>query len=354
MSSSLLSNRSSREQQRANVLTDRPNRIKVIVEDEADVVIWKRLLDKYAPGYKFYVSPFDSRECYAGKGKGHIMEMSRANVFGPYYIGCVDSDYDWLLKQWSNDGAEIDRNPYVLQTYAHTLENLASQPYGVQDCILECYMHICDLLHRADDDYKTFILTLSDMLYEILLWHLIIRKNHADSPEISYGLQYIFKKEIYEKLPNSLSIEERREEVLNILFKRTGEQIKVYENKFANLINDRKALEQLLISQYNLTRFNAYLHFDGHGLMDFIHRVYFNPLIEFIKKDHKKDIIEHSQGQESNKQSETGRLISHYFNLEKNFENKFLHRAAYLNDDSNPVNQLIRKDIQAVFTLPTV
>ena len=56
------------------------------------------------------------------KGKARIVKM--ADTFNDYHIGCVDSDYDWLLSDYTEDGKVIKDNKYLLQTYAYSIENL--------------------------------------------------------------------------------------------------------------------------------------------------------------------------------------------------------------------------------------
>lgn len=99
MASSLISNTNSAAQYQANLLTNTPGLIRVLVEDEQDVVVWHRILSKLVPDKRFDIHPYSFDSSINGKGKAQI--IAQAAQFGPYYIGCVDSDHDWPLPQSS-------------------------------------------------------------------------------------------------------------------------------------------------------------------------------------------------------------------------------------------------------------
>ncbi len=58
MVSSLISNQNSQSQYQANLLTNRPNLVKVLVEDEIDVVVWQKILTRLHPTLSYEVTPY--------------------------------------------------------------------------------------------------------------------------------------------------------------------------------------------------------------------------------------------------------------------------------------------------------
>ena len=130
MAHTLLENVNGEYYRNQSILTGKPNRIKVIVEDEADVAFWFDILNFVKPDKDFSVSPYsyaipeNTEAISLETGKEHILSKARANELNAYYIGCIDSDYDYLLQNYREDGKLMQCNPYLLQTYAYSIENL--------------------------------------------------------------------------------------------------------------------------------------------------------------------------------------------------------------------------------------
>ena len=73
MASTLLSNVNSRAQYQANLLTNTPNLVRVLVEDEQDIPIWYRILKANAPTYQFQIQPYSFDPTHHGKGKTNVL-----------------------------------------------------------------------------------------------------------------------------------------------------------------------------------------------------------------------------------------------------------------------------------------
>lgn len=351
MSSTLLSNASSTGQGLTNALTNRPNRVRVIVEDEADLIVWKRLLCKYAPGITFDITIFSTFSSTPGKGKSPIIKMAESGQLGPNCIGCVDSDFDWLLKQWTKDGAIINSTQYLFQTYAYAIENLALQPYEVEDCLLECVLHTDDLTHSVNDDYKNFLFNISSLVYDVLLWHLTMLKMRVNEAVVSDGRKEIFNNYYYNhiKTDRRLSVIEKHEATLRLFAQRVNNLISRYERNYGYLKSNRHRLENLLRSDYGFTRNNAYLYVQGHSIFDFIKANFLEGIYADVKLKHEKHIDANTQGYPTLKNSENCNAREHYKKCVKDFPIKFLHRSSYLMDETNPIIRNIRKDITAAF-----
>lgn len=340
--SSLLSNVNSEAQRQANILGNTPNLIKVLVEDEVDVVVWHKILSKVAPYLRFEISPYSYDSTANGKGKSNVLKF--ADRFRENFIGCVDSDFDWLLQDWTQEGDVIRNNAYILQTYAYSIENLASQPYGDSDCMLECVMHSCDLQRRLDTDYQAFLKAISVNVYDILIWHLLMWR-HQEEEKISEGWTYIFGNDHYSDIlkDGTLSIEGKRLAILS-RFKEKAVMLRAqYECTYPALIGDKETLEEYLQSGYDLNPENAYLFVRGHNLHDFLMHCFFNPVRTQLIKFHEDDIKAH------NEEQEIQNLMNHYKKHLKHFDRDHIHKVAYLDDETNHFTKEIVKDIQRIF-----
>lgn len=345
MSSSLLSNVNSEAQHQANLLNNTPNKIKVLVEDELDVVIWHRILKRHAPQLQFDIHPYSYDTDVHGKGKAQILAQSHG--FGRNFIGCIDSDYDWLLNQWTAEGSIIGGNPYIFQTYAYSVENLAVQPCGIADCMIECCHHCCDVTITLDEEYYAFITSLSDAVYDVLLWHLVLKKADRDLDQIAMGWDLIFGNGHYNHIHNdrSLSNPDKRRETLTHFSHRAEQLTNHYQLTYADLLEERLLLENELRGQFGLSHDNAYLYVRGHNLYDFLKHNFFVPIQNELRKLHRDEIRAHTSG------IETGNTINHYNNLleGKDIGREIIHRQEYIHDLSNSPNQSMESDIKTAF-----
>ncbi len=248
MASSLISNQNSESQYQANLLTNRPNMVIVLVEDEIGMVIWLKIITSLCPTLSYEVTPYSADPSIRGKGKAHIIK--HAAKFGPHMIGCVDSDNDWLLGQWSSDGSIMENNPYILQTYAYSIENLAAQPYENSDCMLECTLNSCALQRNLDNDYRDFLNFISMKTYDILIWHLLLVKEGIDINKHQLGWVCIFGNGIYSDIikNHKLSLADKRKLVLKRFSERTDSLQSGYELKYESLKEDKYRLQNYLES----------------------------------------------------------------------------------------------------------
>ncbi len=339
MASSLLSNTNSQQQYQANLLTNRPNLIKVIVEDEEDIVVWYKILSLWLPGKQFAVTPYFTAPSTANsKGKGHVLRM--AAQFGPNFLGCVDSDYDYLLEAHTEDGNTIRNNPFILQTFSYSIENLACQPYGISAKLQECKRHSCDLQRNADADLSFFISEISKALYPVLLWQLTLKKEDRQGIEWTEVLGNDNYRHVIND--NTLSQPQKRTEILNIINTLSAQAEAKLAALAPDLTNDRTSLEALLNSTYDLTPENAYLFVRGHDLYDFLDFTFFSPIEEVLRKEHNRDIAAYFPPQE------IPNALGHYKKLIKGFRNEQLISCAFLNDSANPITNLLESSVKAL------
>lgn len=338
MGSSLLNNRNSLYFQQANRLTGNPDKVQVLVENLKDVPVWYKILSKAAPEKVFDISPFNRNT--KAQCKGAILGM--ADSFGPYFIGCVDSDYDWLLENHTHDGLTIRNNNYILQTYAYAVENLSLQPYSFVNIMVDSTLSVDEHINSLDKDFQCFILEVSRSVYPVLLWHLIFKKQDKLTDRQKKELHYIFKPGNYDELINEAGagIDTKRSKVLKRFQISTTELVKKYEQDFPDKIENVNVLKTELASNYNLTPENAYLFVRGHDLQDFMHYVFFNPILDLLLDNQRSKIINFSK--KINRQN-----IFLYFKKNRLDFKTLQERAVdFINDESNPLWIKLQDDIR--------
>lgn len=163
-----------------SILTNNPRLVKVLVEDEFDVPFWYDVLHSVRPDRDFSISPYSyAREGEAtlslSKGKEHILSKARAHELNAFYIGCVDSDYDYLLKRYRDAGALMAENPYLLQTYAYSIENLL--------CYADTLKSLCtkSVNEVPDFDFVGYMQGVSQIIQPLLIRALYLEsKGYED------------------------------------------------------------------------------------------------------------------------------------------------------------------------------
>lgn len=339
MSSSLLSNSNSQQQYQANILTNRPNLVKVLVEDEEDVVVWHKILKKWRPDKIFEITPyFHDASVADSKGKGHILKMGPN--FGPCFIGCVDSDYDYLLELHTPDGLTMRSNTYILQTFGYAIENLACQPYGLSDTLTECLTHCGPLQSDADAHYSAFIAEVSKILYPVLLWHLVLKKENRPTPNWDEVLGNDYYRPIL--ADNSMSLLQRRAAVLQKLASMAATAETSYAAAHHDLAVVKTSLEAYLKRDYALAEDNAYMYVRGHDLYDFLHFTFFDPLYKAIREEHISTLRASLPAQEMDS------AIEHYRKVVTKFVPKHIHSCAFLSSPTNHVTTLLKQSVTAL------
>ncbi len=295
MCSSLLSNVNSEEFEKENLLTNRPNRIHVVVEDEADCRFWNDLLRYAMPNKDFDVYPYQfgvDGSIRLIKGKDHLLKDT--SVYGKFYIACVDSDYDYLLDESSHYHQAL-LCPYVIQTQVYSFENYVCEPSTLKDV---CYhVSVCN----TDYDFVAFFGKLSTVLYPILIWSLYLQSiEEVEAFKIDSDWSTL--------LPCSEGINKTTDQVL---LEKVGElvhqKIDNLNQIFPMFQSDVDAYAEKLFTQFGLAPTNAYMFVQGHALFPFVLNVLVKPLCNKLRSDHIDKI---KQGCLDETQYEN--LINHY------------------------------------------
>ena len=155
----------------ASVLTGNPNRVTVEVEDNIDQLFWKNVLTELCPQKDFHFKTYRTITKEDGTKqdvRGKSLIVNSAKTFKEYHIGCVDSDYDWLLSNFTDKGRIINGNKYLIHTYAYSIENLMCLSATLNDFCAEITEEVVDF------DFDSFMRDLSKIIYPLLVWSLYL------------------------------------------------------------------------------------------------------------------------------------------------------------------------------------
>lgn len=288
-----------------NILTDKDidKNIDVLVEDEEDIRFWNYVLTTIAPGYTFNISPYQ----YGSLHKGKSNVLKDVAQFGSNRIGCVDSDYDYLLPAES-PYAEALRSPYVIQTGTYSFENYVCDPTTLGEVCFQA------TTRRTDFDFIGYMTQLSRLLYPVLLWALYFQKtgNHAAFPAESGWAK---------ALPHSTNL---NIDYIEEVRRATSELLQQFQSDYPTA---QPKVDDLGRSMLGLTPENAWWFVRGHNLVDYIHDVAVKPLCDTasnqvlqqirdraVNKEQRKSIPQHIKNTQRDSWQE---LLSNFRGVER-------------------------------------
>ena len=299
----------------AAILTGNPNRVMVEVEDNIDAYFWKDLLSDFCPHKDFHFNPYltrsngDSGE-KNGNGKSHIMKL--APDFNAWHIGCVDSDYDWLLSDSSQYGELLTENKYLIQTYAYSIENLLCFSGSLKD--------FCDDIteENVTIDFCGFLERFSRIVYPLLVWSAYLcGEGCCDFTPKEWGC-VLPKAKSNVKLTTMdvTSLQKAFESLLPIIKTGVDKRIRDIEAEHNSEIESKNLFENRLRDEKGIVPENAYLYVRGHDLMSCLVNAVITPGVEFFKQKHyaRLKTLDESQRAETlerydSKQKSVGSLI---------------------------------------------
>lgn len=269
----------------ASILTGNPNRVTVEVEDTIDRDFWSDLLGELCPEKEFHFDPYhtilneDGTSEQTGKGKSQIINASAD--FNAWHIGCVDSDYDWILSDYTDAGKTISGNKYLLQTYAYSIENLMCLSCTLEDFCRE------NTEEATEFDFDDYLTRLSKAVYPLLVWSTYLcSKGNQDFTQTSWR----------EVLVNT---EKDPEASLAIIEAKAKAKIEEFDKKYADEILDKEDFEFQTVCMKGVTEDDAYLYVRGHELFDQILNSVLVPLIIDLRNQHREAIKASDMGEEA-------------------------------------------------------
>ena len=275
------------ESKKASVLTGKPNRVTVEVEDNIDREFWRDLLSDLCPEKELHFNCYQTivkgKDVVLAKGKTRIIKM--ADTLNDYHIGCVDSDYDWLLSGFTEDGKVITGNKYLLQTYAYSIENLM--------CLSSTLVDFCcnTTEETTDFDFSGYMSRLSQAVYPLLIWSLYL---------YSQGIETFTPTAWRDVLVNTIRDAEAS---LAMVAEKTKEKVETLDKDFASEIDEKDKLEAKLADEKSVNSDNAYLFVRGHELFDHLLNSVLNPMMSALRQQHYKKLQNSDLDSENRKSS---------------------------------------------------
>lgn len=276
--------------QKASILTGNPNRVTVEVEDTIDKLFWSDILSEECPEKDFHFNPYTTIQkndrTIKTAGKSRIIKMSC--MFNQFHIGCVDSDYDWILSDYLDSGRLICTNKHILQTYAYSIENLMCHSYTLQEICHESSGLVVEF------DFPSLIERVSEALYPSLLLSLYLcsKGNTELSPTVWQKVLNVEAEDCQNVDTIVEAITKNRNNVIYSLSLNIEDDTDFQQ--FVDAIGSRKPLD----------KHSSYLYVQGHAWFRFILSI-LKPIVKNIHDQH----IDYLK---TTKASDIGQVIADY------------------------------------------
>ncbi len=248
---------------------NQPKKVLVYVESDEDISFWRNILDKYRSNNIEFEINLPAKEHYE-KGKGVLLNNFKNNI-GDFLIICLDSDYDYLIKDLNEHSKLINSNPYIFQTYSYSIENLL--------CYGESLKKLCITCTKVDTvnfDIEGLIVRYSKIIYELLIWSIYLHKNgEADKFSISSFCKT-------SKLLTNNDLDNNFEKDFVFLEQNILEKITEIETLYSSNIEEKKDFEKEL-NKLGLNESNSYLYAQGHLILDNFILMIIKPICYHLK-----------------------------------------------------------------------
>jgi prefoldin subunit 5 len=273
-----------------------PEPILVYVESYEDISFWNGILENYeSPKIKFDIQ-LPSHDSLT-KGKHEVLQRFKNNV-GPYLILCLDSDYDYLLQDKTEQSRLINQNKFIFQTYAYSIENLR--------CFSPSLRHVSiQASHKTHDkiDFEELLKRYSTITYPLFVWSVFLETiGDKTTMDMTTFCSHI-------RVQETIKIEEDKgENYFQAVSHRVITQVNYLETTFPQYLEDVENLKTEL-KNLDVNPENTYLFIQGHAVEDNFVLMFMNPLHLSLKKEYENSI--RTLAKNSN---EIAQEINHYNN----------------------------------------
>lgn len=247
--------------------------ISAFVEGLEDQDFWEAIFRKYAPALRIQFFPY-SQDRLLKNGKEFV--LSYLDYAGESLILCIDSDYDYLIKNPKLD------NPFVFHTYTHSIENYKVSPVGLESALKKTVM---PQLNSSLEifSFDLFLQEYSKRIYPIFLYVLYIERQKLEDNNLNEPL--LHERSLNQTLciqsadidpsnncQNNLNTIE--ENVLNLCDQLLGK----YPDINLAVIEER-------LTELNISESQLFWYIRGHLLYDCVVTIIFQKLIMLYKRE---------------------------------------------------------------------
>ena len=241
--------------------------VRVFVEGYEDVAFWRGVFDRFTNPYLRFEISVPSREDLP-KGKKVLLGM--IPQASDELLLCVDSDFDYLFHNSTEQSRELLSCDRMFHTYAYATENFL--------CYAPSLHNVCVKATKNDTrifDFVHFMHEYSCTIYPLFLWYAYSAQLATENvfPLIDFKSAVRI---------GYLDLENNGEKTLAWLQKNVAKREEMLRRRNPKMIEPMKEFEEQLRGR-GLTPENAYLFMHGHTLMDNVVMIALNTVCEKLR-----------------------------------------------------------------------
>ena len=241
--------------------------VTVMVEGYEDVAFWRGIFDRYESDKVTFEITVPLRKDLA-KGKKTL--LGQADKCGPNTILCMDSDFDYLFADQTEQAAEINSSPFMFHTYVYSTENYI--------CYAPSLHNICVKATKNDTkifDFEEFLADYSRTIYPAFLWYAYSAQS---------GMQRAFTLLDFKSTVRIgyLDTERNGADTIAWLGRQVARRVVSLSEQYPQMAERMPAFERALLSR-GVTPDNVYLFMHGHTLMDNVVMVALNAVCDKLR-----------------------------------------------------------------------
>ena len=226
--------------------------VHVYVEGYEDVAFWRAIFDHYDNPYlRFEISVPNRKDL--PKGKKVLMSMIPKS--SDRLLLCVDSDFDYLFEESTEQAREICNAEFMFHTYTYATENYL--------CYAPSLHNVCVKATKNDShifDFEGFMACYSRTIYPIFLWY-------AYSAQLSH--ESVFPLADFKNTVRLgyLEVERNGADTLEWLERQVQRKLRRLEDEHPEMNAHMERFAEYLRGK-GVEPENTYLFMHGHTLMD--------------------------------------------------------------------------------------
>lgn len=241
--------------------------VTVMVEGYEDVAFWRGIFDRYESDKVTFEITVPLRKDLA-KGKKTL--LGQADKCGPNTILCMDSDFDYLFADQTEQAAEINSSPFMFHTYVYSTENYI--------CYAPSLHNICVKATKNDTkifDFEEFLADYSRTIYPAFLWYAYSAQS---------GMQRAFTLLDFKSTVRIgyLDTERNGADTIAWLGRQVARRVASLAEQYPQMAERMPAFERALLSR-GVTPDNVYLFMHGHTLKDNVVMVALNAVCDKLR-----------------------------------------------------------------------
>ncbi len=226
--------------------------VRVFVEGYEDVAFWRSIFDHFQNDYLRFEISVPNREDLP-KGKKVLMSMIPRS--SEELLLCVDSDFDYLFEDRTEQSREVNGAEFMFHTYTYATENYLCYAPSLHNVCVKATKNDCHIF-----DFVEFMAEYSRTIYPAFLWY-------AFSAQLSSEAVFTLVEFKNTVRLGFLEVENNGADTLAWLCRQVQRKIRRLESEHPDISRRIEAFGEYLRTK-GVEPETTYLFMHGHTLMD--------------------------------------------------------------------------------------